>query len=267
MAKRPKRANLRPAGKCIFCGGGGLSKAHIFPAWLHLYNKERTDKHIQEVGTFETFTPRSRTPAPRRTIHQGDAGTKKVRKVCIKCNSGWLGDIETPAKPLVLWLMRQKHKTITPSMQRILARWFCAITMLLDAAVGAETSAVPQADRDHFRLHKDPPDHWRIWIARYVGENWQLHRVRHVGLKVLKRSELSEPERCNTQVTTLVIRRLCAHIFSSTAFSLPGYEGIALQQLWPPSDTSHPWALAPNVTDEGVVVLAEAFARDLQPIG
>jgi len=257
----------KPPGKCIFCGGGGLTKAHIFPEWLHLLNHEKTQHHLTEVGVFHTFTPQIRSPALRRTVHQGDSGTRKVRKVCKGCNSGWLGSLETPAKPSVLRLMSETRGLIDQPMQIALARWLCAIVMLVDASEAA-LSAVPQSDRDHFRQTTNPPRSWRIWIARYADGNWHAHRARHVGLNVLRRGDhlgMGEPDCCNTQVTTLVLRQLCAHVYSSTVLELPGYEGVALQQLWPPTDDSFLWELAPRLNDAGIIALSEALARDLQP--
>lgn len=266
MGKSPKRIDLKPPGKCIFDGREGLTKAHIFPNWLGDFITEKTDRHVEAVGAFDTFTARTRTPEPWVKVRQGDTGSRKVRRVCGPCNSGWLGELETPAKPHVISLMNGEDVVIDSIMQRRLASWLCAITMLIDAA-DPPGSAIPQSDREYFKASRQPPPMWRVWIARYGGTDWQVHRVRRTGMNVQPKPEIDGNRfACNTQVTTLVIRKLCAHVFSSSIFELPGYEGVALQQLWPLTGESFIWAKAPVLTDAGVVVLSEALARDLKPI-
>lgn len=265
MSKKPKRSP-NPPGKCIFCGGGDLSKAHIFPKWLGGFITEKTDKHVEGIGRFETFTAQTRTPEPWLKVWQGDTGSKRLKKVCRSCNSGWLGGFETPAKPHVISLMNGNDIIIDAVMQRQMAVWLCAITMLVDAA-DPPGSAVPQVHRDYFKARGEPPPMWRIWLGRYSGRDWQVHRVRRTGMTALLTPEINGDRfACNTQVTTLVIRQLCAHIFSSTVFDLPGYEGIALQQIWPLTGKTFVWTHAPVLNDTALVTLAEALARDLKPI-
>lgn len=263
----PKQPKLKSPGKCIFDGRGGLTKAHIFPDWLGSHIPERTSRHIHSVGIFETFTPETRTPQPSTKIRQGDTGTRKVRKVCGACNSGWLGSLETPAKPHVLALMNGDDVAIDPVMQNQLAAWLCAIVILIDADSRPEGQAIPQDDRNYFMENRLPPTTWKIWLARYEGQNWQNHRTRRSGMRVQTTPEPgSDRFICNTQVTTLVLRRLCAHIFSSTVMDLPGYEGVDLQQIWPLTGNSYLWRRAPLLNDEAVVILSEALARDLKQI-
>jgi hypothetical protein len=156
---------------------------------------------------------------------------------------------------------------IDPQMQRHLSAWLCAIAMLIDA--DSEMGfAVPQSDRDYFRLHREPPAMWRIWIARFIGSNWLDHRIRRMAMRVQTTPEPNADRLiCNTQVTTLVLRQLCAHICSSTVMEdFAGYEGVALQRIWPLTGESYVWSRAARLDGDGVVTLAEALAKDLTPI-
>ena len=267
MSKKPKRANLKPPGKCIFDGRTGLTKAHIFPVWLNEHIAERTDRHVLAVGITETFVPQTVTPSPWAKVRQGDSGTLKVRKVCGPCNSGWLGSLETPAKPHVLSLMNGEDVVIDQQMQKHLAAWLCAITMLVDADAQAG-SAISQVDRDFFQANREPPQTWRIWIARYCGNKWQEHRIKRVGLRVQSTPEINADRLvCNTQNTTLVLRQFCAHIFSSTVVDdFAGYEGVELQKLWPLTGENFAWTRAARLDDAGVVALNEALAAGLKPV-
>jgi hypothetical protein len=70
---------------------------------------------------------------------------------------------------------------------------------------------------------------------------------------------------CNSQVTTLTIGRLFAHLFSSTVYpEFPGYEGIELAAIWPPRHLDIEVNDLPIVTEVEVPWLHESLARELQ---
>ncbi|OIQ73474.1 hypothetical protein GALL_448880 [mine drainage metagenome] len=71
---------------------------------------------------------------------------------------------------------------------------------------------------------------------------------------------------CNTQCTTLVIGKLCAHLFSSTVQPVLGYEGISLTRIWPPSGFGLSTAFLPTISDDEVVTLRESLAANSKPL-
>jgi hypothetical protein len=129
--------------------------------------------------------------------------------------------------------------------------------------------AIPAEDIACLRNSRNPGPDWWIAIAHYQDEEpydyWQ-------GIWGMKLSRLPDPrpigpEHCNTQVTTLVAGKLCAHLFSSTVWhGFRGYEGASLAQIWPPRqfdiDTRH----LTYIDNAGLPLLHEAVARDgIQP--
>ena len=256
----------KPSRKCIFCGKGGMSKAHIFPGWLgeELRPDERTTHHIEMVGHFETFKSQVRSPPATSRVRQGDSGTRRIRKVCTRCNSEWMSDMETPVRPHVLCLMNgDTSHQLNEDAQRILVAWLALIATLFDAMDPAR-SAIPQVDRVYLMKHHLPPPDWKIWLARYAGADWQGHRCRSMSMRISERSmPIGDELSCNTQVTTLVLRQLCAHIYSSSVMPFDGYGGIDLIQLWPISYPVIFWRDAPLIDDAHVVSLAESLAREL----
>jgi hypothetical protein len=63
----------------------------------------------------------------------------------------------------------------------------------------------------------------------------------------------------------LAVGQFCAHVFSSTIIGeeFPGYDGIDLCQIWPPSQFAIEWRLAPAHDYPTLLALAEALGRGM----
>ena len=113
-----------------------------------------------------------------------------------------------------------------------------------------EMQGVPVADRRQLMSTGYPPfDTWRIWIARFDGANPEDRWSRHLGMQMVSSpDEIFRPHKCNTQVTTMVIGELCAHLVSSSVMRIPsGYTGVELTAIWPPRPVllAHPGCQTP----------------------
>lgn len=86
-------------------------------------------------------------------------------------------------------------------------------------------------------------------------------------LETLSPQELSaRPEDSNTQVTTLVVGRLCAHIFSTTVYEeFTGYEEPPMAQIWPINGLIIDTRWLPGIDTDDVHWLHEAIGRDRNP--
>jgi hypothetical protein len=148
--------------------------------------------------------------------------------------------------------------------QRAVANLICLIVMRLEFLGG--NRAVAAQDRDLLRLRLWPSDNWCVWIAHYAGDDPNGNWSRGYSLQLGPPADKVGPDYCNTQVTTLVIGQLCAHVFySSAGETFPGYEGITLAQLWPPTMFDKDTAFLTSLSDEEVLLLHEAFANDAPP--
>ena len=92
------------AAKCIFCNGASgtrLTKEHIFPDWLRrLFPRSPTDTHTHGHTSWKGLQP-----VTSLTKKQGQAGSRRVKVVCQKCNNEWLSGLEKRTKPLLLMLI------------------------------------------------------------------------------------------------------------------------------------------------------------------
>lgn len=80
-------------------------------------------------------------------------------------------------------------------------------------------------------------------------------------------NDVPRPHKCNTQVTTMVIGKLCTHLVSSSVMPVSlGYDGVRLQRIWPPTNLNLDSRLLPPLNEVEVVHLHEALAASLKTV-
>jgi hypothetical protein len=145
--------------------------------------------------------------------------------------------------------------------QRAIAALLCLINMRLEFL--GQFRAIPASDRGAIRTTGLPPVGWCIWLARFTGEKGEELVSRYCGMMsgILTPPKDIGPEHCNTQVTTLVIGKLCAHLFRSSFVPFIEYDGARLIKIWPLTGYDIQSRFMPTISDRGVVSLAESLAR------
>jgi len=93
---------------CIFCEGDGkLTKEHVIPKWLGSV-LHRAQAPTGSSASGKRFTHRF-TPAPGEASSPREWSADEVdlvtNSVCQQCNSGWLHDLETMARPVLTRLV------------------------------------------------------------------------------------------------------------------------------------------------------------------
>lgn len=251
----------QPRGKCVFCDGHGLTKGHVWPKWIGKVLPVTASHHDLVVGKWETFT--STLPGPEYSVEerQGSARARKPRNTCKDCNGGWMSNIEGAAiKPLTP-LIHGIDIPVRMAEQRAIAALLCLINMRLEF-LGA-FRAIPASDRRELRKTSLPPSGWCIWLARFTGEKGEELVSRYCGMMAGELTPPKDigPEHCNTQATTLVIGKICAHLFRSTFVPFIEYDGARLTKIWPLTGFDIQSQFMPTISNAGVVSLAETLAR------
>jgi hypothetical protein len=173
--------------------------------------------------------------------------------------------IESAAKHSTWPLIVNKPFLLDTFGRFTLASVLCLITMRIEFVTGM--IAISPGERDWLRHRFEPSNHWKMWIGRYGGtrhgDSWSRSYAAQIEPKP---TDKVGPEYCNVRVATLVIGQLCAHIFYSPVIDFKGYEGLFLPQIWPPGPFNLDTSFLPVMTDEQVLFLHEAFAREMTPI-
>jgi hypothetical protein len=252
----------------VFCGRTGeLTKGHIWPDWIKKFLPPVARTHLQTVGEIGPTTSLGKGGLVllRRT-RQGHAGSRELRNTCSKCNSGWMSRLENAAMPIAGPLFQNRTSVIQTFDQRMLAAFLCLINMRVEFT-NIATQAASAEDRQWLMKTFEPRNNWKIWIAHYAGKNPETDWCRHYGLDLVD-SPINDgqPPKCNTQVTTIVIGHLCAHLFSSDFLPLEEYEQPALARIWPPTNFDINWGDVRYISVENIRVLAEVLPNSFPPI-
>src|SRR5207249_4087328 len=108
---------------CIFCGKGGpFSREHVLPNWT-----------AELIGLRRVEVRRRVLDGPPTTWQKVGSFGHTVTSVCVRCNTGWMSDLEDDTKPILSPLIYPREKRdvrLTPDEQIILAAWLWKIAIL-----------------------------------------------------------------------------------------------------------------------------------------
>lgn len=251
------------SGRCLFCGGEGLSKGHVWPKWVRKLLPNDVSHHEQVFGQFYSFSPRLHgNPSFSTRTRQGHAGSRRPRNTCVKCNTGWMSRIEDYAKHFAAPLMSGQPIFISPTAQFALASFFCLMAIRFELL--GEDVATPEEERTWLRKNKVPSKNWQVWIAKFSGDDSYSHWAKSYGAYVTLSppSELY-PEKFPAHVSTMVLGELLIHMFYCEFLSFHGNYWTRLCKIWPPSQYTIDSRLMRSLGDSEVVTLHEKFAKYL----
>lgn len=173
---------MQVAGTCVFCGGTGLTKEHVWSDWLRALLPQ-TDDHFQESrGAF--FGDFGDLPVSQEglldigpfshTKVSGPLRSIKLRLVCRGCNNGWMKKIVDEAKPIAKDLITNQARQINAEDQKRLTRWI-TLSMIMSGYITRKSLPVLNSfeERQKIFIHSETSPDWTICIGHYKGEEWQ----------------------------------------------------------------------------------------------
>jgi hypothetical protein len=236
----------KPQGRCIFCGGTGLSKEHIWSDWISGLI-QRNNEHGEYWGRMHRdggSRDMQWTTPPANSARQGSVLQRKVRKVCRQCNNGWMSRVVDRAKPVVERMILGKNFELNRKEETDLSAWIGITTIIQEFANRHGACRISPADRTVLMNTEAPPLTWSIWIAKYTDEWWAPMRHYHIPMHYAQQptDEEPNPPSGELQLTTFTLGELLVHVFTSTQPKMidayRSYIGRAsnsekLHQLWP----------------------------------
>jgi len=95
---------------CIFCSATtDLSREHLLPDWLQgVFPNVDLVTHFRAIG--------------RNDRHEWDARpfSERVRFVCVRCNNGWLSQLEAAVKPIMIPMLQHRPCVVDRRAQELL---------------------------------------------------------------------------------------------------------------------------------------------------
>jgi hypothetical protein len=176
MSKKPKRTNLKPPGRCIFCPGTRMSKEHFWSTW----SKSMLPVGKEDAYHEEKITHTRKTILVKRELRTrpGSAASKKMRVVCENCNNEWMNEVEVRARPILEPLIAGRPTVLNENQQRILAEWITMKCMVAEHNT-PEDVVISRADKEAFKSDRTIPSHISIWIGRHNVSAWCTTFARH----------------------------------------------------------------------------------------
>jgi hypothetical protein len=236
----------------------------MWPDWLKSVVPRVDNEHTQFLTKVDLSRPGYAVVMPDLQFKRGPAGARKIRKVCDKCNSGWMSNLETAAKPTLTEMICGKILSLDVTSQTAISAW-AMMTSIIAEYTDIPTQSIPASDRQHLMAHKIPTDAWRVWIGKYAGDNWK-QRYRHHGIAVgLDYGFRIIQFGHNTQTSTFVVGDLLIHATSSTLLKLESpFEANmhdALVQVWPTSSSTITWPPSRTLNDTDATQISDALFR------
>lgn len=161
------QASTRAPRRCLFCGGGKLSKEHIWSDWAR-------DLLPKSDGYLEFANRKGRHgQGPTKILRddQGSITNRRLKRVCQPCNNIWMGRCEEEAKAAVTLLIQGTETYLTKPIRQSLRRWVTLKLMVLDSIRDGEL-AFTSAERNEFYIDDSIPTTLRVWIMRCGEGAW-----------------------------------------------------------------------------------------------
>lgn len=108
--------------------------------------------------------------AGKQLKRQGHLVTTKFRVVCKTCNSGWMSELESEAKPLLVKVLNTDHLTLNENDQNVLARWI-SMKVIVGEHAESDIYVTPIEDRDVLRTKGKVPEYYAIFIGSHTHES------------------------------------------------------------------------------------------------
>jgi hypothetical protein len=241
-----------PAGKCVWCGGGGLTKGHVWADWLRRLMAFQEDHQHLEIAFGE---PNTQT----QTVRLGSALGRKPRNTCRECNEKWMSQIENGVIPVATSLILGKSLLLDISGRWSLAAFLCLIAIRVSLLARRSSSLVSAEERNWLMQRREPPPHWKIWIARIADKPFDEHWTLFSEITRAPPDKIG-PHRPDVYCITIVLGQLCAHVLGSVSdWGFVDYEGVVLTDIWPPSQLYVDSRLIPTITHDAARALHNAL--------
>jgi hypothetical protein len=190
---------------------------------------------------------------------QGYLMNKRLRVVCRACNSGWMSEVESSAKRILIPLICATPISLNAESQTLVALW-AAMRSAVFERDDPKFAALTEAEYRHIKDRRSPPPNWHVFLASYEGVEWDT-RIFHYGASLQKFGE-PYPTQPNTQMTIIGFGKAVLVAISSTSKAaqkaLLKLSPAEMTMIWP-EQTSLEWPFSKAMSDDELRRIAYGF--------
>jgi hypothetical protein len=231
---------------CIFCGQRAKSVEHAWPQWLLALVTDSDAPSKTEAQFGPEGTPITCWKGPEIT----------VRGICVRCNTGWMSNLESQAKLTLASFINDIALPLTPECQLVVSRWSIKMAMVFGLVNRRRFYAATECQ--DFRGLGKLPANTKIWLGRYGQSNLLCGEARYLDEN---RSRERNPF-WDGYVTTFVVRRLVAQVLTvrrkpefkavqAILHSKAGPWNQCLVEIWPLTKKRIHWPPSLSFSDAG----------------
>jgi len=187
----------------------------VIPRWIgRTLREDDGDDPDDLTGLLHKETasrPHAGAPTARQHTRIGLAAGPRVPVVCMKCNSGWMSDLERAVQPIITPLFLGQvppgGARLRPEDLRVVSSWATKTALVHDFSNGTPTVTTDET-RERFFEIREPPSGGEVWIASYhapPGFMWKLDEC------VLAQGELADKD--DLALVTISIRHLILQVW------------------------------------------------------
>jgi hypothetical protein len=245
MAKRPKRKEIPPPLKCIFCKETRkMSREHIWAEWM--------SKVIPKQKGAQRTTRTAYFRGPTELKHQqGDEAGRKVLAACKVCNETWMSQIETAAIPVATPLLLGQTIELTPEIQNTLATWLALKAMVCEFLYPHSVVASDFTRNQFLETRKPDANDWQIWLGYFDLPTHKHYQA--VTFNIVESSKVAQVHGSHAidvgKSATMIFGRMIAYVAFCEIPFLRGFNLAPefrpkLTRIWP-TGTSFTWPNTP----------------------
>ncbi len=145
----------------MFCDATGVTKAHVFAeSWTSLFDEPNDTREHEVVHRYtDPIT------GEQRVLKRAKTFALFSRKVCGRCNSGWLNELEARVRPIMAHFAANTSIMLNAEEQADLALWsVAAVLIAMSNDPDAAGFADPAIAHEIFR-ERHPPDDMNVWLG------------------------------------------------------------------------------------------------------
>jgi hypothetical protein len=205
-------------------------------------------------------------PSDRRAW-QAATSDVKIRRVCIRCNNGWLARLEGAVRPVLTPLILGTRRVVlTSGDQTLVARWSVKTATLL-RYVRRPFDPPSNVELRWIRDHEMPPPQVGVWLGAYGGS---AQAYGHLG-----RYDLEPPENLagppfHAELAALTFGRLVVLVLQFPDAERDLAIGTTHEvfsrftvKIWPPPGFHVRWPPLLGVDDDGLSKLSQGVQNGL----
>jgi hypothetical protein len=237
---------------CIFCNrrDSKPSREHVLASWIAGEFPHATWT-VRRLHYDPPFQATSATVI--REIQSRNHLGMISRKPCVRCNTGWMNNLEKAVKPIIVPLMHGRDAILTPAQQLVITRWFVKTVIMYEFLGDKERGPKffqPSQRHALMRSHLIP-DYTSIFLARYIGSQNIVSREAGLAFALPSDSHAQTPKKPDLDgySATFAIKHLALQLVSIRRSEKFGRSNIGalLQGNWDEASIRI-WPLMSNVS-------------------